>query len=101
VTSSLVQGLSFQLSAAQVRRLDPANPRGGRILQDYRRHQEETTSEAGPRTVDQHEVDRITAAALTEVLSVQTRKQFHEACSLVGHSIADVTISSAAMGDRA
>jgi hypothetical protein len=73
VTSSLVQGLSFQLSAAQVRRLDPANPRGGRILQDYRRHQEETTSEAGPRTVDQHEVDRIAAAALNEILHMSPR----------------------------
>jgi len=182
VTGSLVQGLFFQLSTAQVRRLDPANPRGsvgvfrpmsnrsitrirGRILQDYRRHQEETTSEASPRTVDQHEVDRLASAALNEILFMsprlivakpelyaefsrikgesefrdaillplpvlavavcvnlaapvwletlvlvvtvlvdvflfgQARKQFREAHSLVGHSLADGTISSAAMGD--
>jgi len=187
VTSALVHGLFFQLSARYLRRLTPANfgdrlsgllspfrpvsRRGmnrvrGRVRREYLQHQEETTSESSPRTVDEHEVDRLALAALHEVLFMsprlivakpelyaefsrvrgecvfrdaillplpvlgvaiatnlsvatslkvavivsvllvdgylfaQARKLFRDAHSLIAHSLADGTISSAAMSDR-
>jgi hypothetical protein len=187
VTGSLVQALFFQLSFKYLRQLTPENldhrPRGplsafrpvsgraiarvrGRIGQDYRKHQEDTTSDATPRGVDRHEVDRLAVDALREVLHIsprliiakpemyaefsrlkaesefrdaillplpvlavavcanlaapswletlvlvgtviadgylfaQARKLFREAHSMISHSIADGTISSAAIADR-
>ncbi|GLY35608.1 hypothetical protein Amsp01_016320 [Amycolatopsis sp. NBRC 101858] len=184
VTGTLVQSAFFRLSLAYLRKLTSENlahrPRGllsafrplsgraigrvrGRIRHELRQRQESTTSEATPRGVDQHDVDRVTIGALTEVLYmsprlivakpelyaefsrikgesefrdaillplpvlavavcvnlsaptwleavvlaatgfadiylfVQSRKHFREAHSLIGHSIADGTISSASM----
>ncbi|WIY05159.1 hypothetical protein QRX60_15430 [Amycolatopsis mongoliensis] len=88
VTGTLVQSAFFQLSVAYLRKLTPENldarPRGpltvfrplsgrslsrvrARIRQDYQRHQESTTSDATPRSENQHEIDRIALDAMREV----------------------------------
>ncbi len=102
VTGSLVQRLFFRLSLGYVRGLDPGQldqrPRGplavfrptsrrainrlrGRILQDYQQHQESTTSDASPRTLDRHEVDQIAAAALNEILFISPPSRCPCRCS--------------------
>ena len=184
VTSSLVQTVFRWLSFAWLRRATSGERRSGRLLavfrplshrairrvrarirQDYERHQDETTSDATPRGIDDPAVDRLAAEALGEILFMsprlivakpelhaefgrikaesefrdalllplpvlavaitlnlaappwleaaalvavgladvylfaQARKQFRQAHSLIGHSIADGTIGSAALSD--
>jgi hypothetical protein len=186
LTSALVDAVFFSLSHRFLKRITPETldqmasrpwifrPMSGRsmrrvrtrIRQEYQRHQEETTSDNSPRTIDEHEVDRLAIEALREVLFMsprmivakpelyaefsrikaesqfrdaillplpvlavaicfninvpvwtkivvlvatgiadcylfaQARRQFRQAHSMVAHSVADGTISSAAMSDR-
>ncbi|MFJ7211839.1 hypothetical protein [Amycolatopsis sp. NPDC098790] len=186
VTGSVVAGVFGRLSQTYLHRLTAADldhlPGGplavfrpvsgrtvermrGRIRQEHRQRQEELISDATPRGINPHEVDRIALDAVREVLHVsprlivakpelfaeysrfkaesefrdaillplpvlavavcvnltapawlealviaavlladgylfaQSRKRFRQAHSLIGHSVADGTISSAAMSD--